>query len=453
MTLQGNPRHADRATWAVLGLALAAAIVMRYQAIVVYGGTGDFIAWAAVNHAGGLTPGYLALAGELLAGRYPFLGYPPGYPAFIAAVRLAGIDDLQGLRLVQAAIDSLGVLLVYFLLRRAGLGRALSLCASATYAAYPLFAAGSTLILAEFVSPFLMLAALVLAVLWTDREPPSRALLAAGGLLLGFGALVRPDLLLLPGALAAWVLLRRPGRSTAAGLAIMLAAFAVPVASWGLHNRIQHGHWVFTSTAAGNSMWEGLGEIPNEHGYVLDDAVAGRIAASKGFAWLSVEANRYFMGEYLRAWREHPDFVARVIVTRWQRIATESEVWLTQALPIVRLQQLFDVGGYVLVLGAVLLYPRSPVALLIVVLPIAYAMASIGLTHFEPRYTRYVHLSYLFASFLFAGFVLERLCAASGRLALAGVAVSCALTAWAVGAALVTVTEQASIARAAGGSS
>lgn len=449
MTCAGDSPARRGAALVFLGLAFGAALYMRQQVIVAHGGTGDYLAWAAANYVGGITPGYLSLADELLAGRYTFLGYPPGYPAIIAALRLAGIDDLHAVRFVQAAIDSLGVPLAYFLLRRAGLGVTLSLCAGTAYAAYPLFAAGSTMLLAEFISPVFMLAGLALAVALSDREVPPRAFLAAGGFLLGAGALVRPDMLFLPFVLAAWMYFRRPGRRAAADLAIFVVASAVPVAAWGLHNRLQHGHWVFTSTAAGNALWEGLGEIPNEHGFVLDDAVAGRVVQEKGYAWLSVEADRYLRSEYLRAWRENPEFVARVIATRWKRIATESEGWLLQAVPIVRLQQLFDLGGLVLVIGALALYPRSPVVVLIVALPIAYAMASIGLTHFEPRYTRYVHLSYLFAAFLIAGLVIDRVGQLSGRVAVAGLVFAGALTAWASGAALHAAMDEANAVRAA----
>ena len=69
------------------------------------------------------------------------------------------MDDLQAMRVAQAVIDCAGVPLVYFLLRRAGLALALALCGAAIYAVYPLLAFGSIFLLAEFMSPVLMLGA------------------------------------------------------------------------------------------------------------------------------------------------------------------------------------------------------------------------------------------------------------------------------------------------------
>ena len=151
--------------------------------------------------------------------------------------------------------------------------------------------------------------------------------------------------MLLPGLLALWLLWRHASRQGLAAAAVLVAAFAVPISAWGLHNRVQHGHWIFSTTGGGNALWEGLGALPNDYGYVLDDQKAGESLRRKGMSWLSVEADRYFKSEYLRAWREHPEFVLRVIAWRWRHLLTDSETWLPEAASAFRLKRMFDLGG------------------------------------------------------------------------------------------------------------
>lgn len=435
MTFPGNPRRADWATWAApaaLCLALAVAMFVRLQAIAIQGGEFDYLEWAMKHYFGGITPIYLKLSSQILSLQYTSLAYPPGYPALLAAFQVAGIDGLQSMRVAQAAIDCAGVLLAYFLLRRAGIGTALALCGAAVYAMYPNWAFGSTFLLAEFISPVLMLAALALVVSCGERERPSPALTVLAGIALGLFAMIRPDFLLLPGLLALWLAWRHRNRRGLAAAAALIAGFAIPVSGWGLHNRVEHGHWVFSTTGGGNALWEGLGALPNDYGFVLDDKKAGEYLATKGLTWLSVEADRHFRSEYFRAVREHPEFVLKVIAYRWRHVASDSEGWLPEAGSTWGLKRLFDYGGVVFVAIAALLHRRSPVRLLLILTPVLYALGSIGMTHWEPRYGRYVHLSYLFSLILIIDWLAAR---AGRRLRWAGLAIlalPCAWTAWAV---------------------
>ncbi len=439
MTEGKDPRghRATPAVLAALGAAVVLAMAVRLLAIAIQGGGTDYIPWALKNYFGGITPAYLKLADALLDFRYAIdqtaLGYPPGYPAVLAAFKLAGIEDLQSMRVAQAAIDCAGVPLTYFLLRRAGLHLALALCGAVLYAVYPLWAFGSIFLLAEFASPVLMLGALALTVHCGDRERPAPALLAITGVYLGIAALIRPDLLLLPGMLGAWLVWRHTNRRGLAAAVVLLAGFAVPMSGWGLHNRLVHGHWIFSTTGGGNALWEGLGALPNPYGFVLDDRKAGEVLQSKGMKWLSVEADRYFRSEYFRAWREHPEFVLSVIKWRWTSLLTDSEKWLPEAESTFRLKRFLDLGGVILVLAAAVAFRRSPVRLLIAVVPVVYALGSIGMTHWEARYVRYVHFSYLFSLLMLLDLAVAHAGRLSRRAGLAALALPCAATAWAAG--------------------
>ncbi|MBL0141883.1 MAG: glycosyltransferase family 39 protein [Betaproteobacteria bacterium] len=427
------PRAQPGAVWVALILAVAAAIYVRVQAIAIQGGEVDYLVWATKNYFGGITPMYLKLANDVIALDYTSLAYPPGYPALLAAFRLAGMDGPQTMRVGQAVIDCAGVPLVYFLLRRAGLATVLALCGAVLYAVYPLWAFGSTFLLAEFISPVLILGALALTVICAAGDRPRHAFCAATGVYLGIAALIRPDMLLLPGLLALWLLWQHANRRGIAAVAVLVAAFALPIAAWGLHNRVENGHWVFSTTGGGNALWEGLGELPNDYGFVLDDRKAGEVLQQKGMKWLSVEANRYFTSEYFRAWREHPEFVLSVISWRWRHVLTDSENWLPEAGSAYGLKRLFDFGGMAMVTFATLLYLRSPRRLLLVLVPVIYALGSIGMTHWEARYVRYLHLSYLFAFLMLFDYLAGRVGERFRRTGLGILAIACAVTAWVAG--------------------
>ena len=49
------------------------AIFVRTQAIAIQGGEADYLAWAMKHYFGGITPGYLNLAGHLIAWNYASL--------------------------------------------------------------------------------------------------------------------------------------------------------------------------------------------------------------------------------------------------------------------------------------------------------------------------------------------------------------------------------------------
>lgn len=444
-------RTSPRKSLGIAGMVTACmilAVAMRVLAITGYGGGTSYLEWAKVNYFGGITPTYLMMSSEAMNLSYSSTAYPPGYPIFLAIARLAGANELHAIRIVQALLDSIGAALSCWILIRAGARPALAVCAAAVYATYPLWAVGSTFLLAEFASPVMMLAIMGLLLSGGDRPTPGVLVCALCGAIAGLASLVRPDLLLLPLALGAWLLWRHSGRQGVAAVAALWIAFAIPVGAWGLHNRLQHGHWIFATTAGGNTLWEGLGSLPNDYGYELSDERAAAILRQKGFAWHSVDADRYFKSEYLRAWKDHPEYVISVIVNRIRFVLMDSEVWLPESRPLYLLKRAFDYGGAFLVLGVLWLVRRSHNAVLVVALPAFYAVASLGMTHWEARYGRYVHLSYLFSLVLLASYVVDRL-PRLPRLGATVVAGLCVATAWAAADALLRAAETAGRAREA----
>src|SRR5689334_408430 len=93
-------------TTAAMLAIIALALVARLYFLSVSGGyETDQVAWANQFFFGGLTQVYLAMRDALISGHaepkmWPYL---PGYPAFLAALKLAGVDDLRWVRIVQTA--------------------------------------------------------------------------------------------------------------------------------------------------------------------------------------------------------------------------------------------------------------------------------------------------------------------------------------------------------------
>jgi hypothetical protein len=406
-------RAAWWATAAGLAGTVALAFGVRLAYLVLHGGTGDYFAWCGLhfNCAAHL---YEEWAADLCAGLgYAKLGHPPGYPCFLALLRALGLDDL-GQRVVQGLIDSGGVLAVALLLRRAGQGAGWGLLGGLVYAVYPVWSAGCVQIEAAGLTPSLILWCLV-ALVEAGHAGRRWPWFAAGGAV-GLACLIRSDLLLLVGPALAWAVIQTNGRRRWWACGLVALGYALPNGAWMAHNAWRHGHFVH-GTGGGYALWEGLGEFPNDHGYVLSDGYVRDMLAEKGIDTLSVEADAYLKRDYLRAWREDPGFVLSAMARRWQQIAFEAYPWNPAAFR--GLQKRFDRFGLLALAAAVALYRRNRPALLVTMLPLAYACLSIGVTHYEPRYVFYVPLSYLFASVLLLAAAWQGLARWSRRAAVA----------------------------------
>lgn len=367
---------------------------IRLQFINILGGTGDYINWAKENYFGKITSIYYFLSDIILTDqKYNALNYPPGYPIFLTFLKLFNLD-LQSIRIIQALLDSLSIFAIFILLRRAKISFFFSILTCYIYAIYPLWAGGCTFILAESLSHILFLWILVLLIYTSEKNSIFLSLLT--GILLGFSSLCRPDLILLIIPAFFWILWQQKYKKRIISIIFLLTGFMVLIGFWGYHNKKNHGTWIFTSTTGGAALWSGLGEIKNNYGYVLNDLYVSEMLKEKGMRWLSIESDKYFKKEYLKAWKEHPQFVIKVIWERWKKIIFESERF-SFIYSFRNLMDFMDKLGFCFLLISIWLNRKNPIILLITILPLFYALFSIGLTHYEPRYVRYVHFSYLFS--------------------------------------------------------
>ncbi len=378
--------------WTVAVIAAVAAI-LRIDAVLAYGWP-DYLSWARANYAGVLSGAYWSLAGRLLEdGTYDALFYPPGYPAFIAAIRALSGDSMTALRVIQGVLDAAAVAPLYYVLRWFGLARPFALLGIIFYAVHASFVFGPSSVLGESLAPALWITELALLVHILKTRAAWAAVIL--GLAAGFHVLVRPDHLFFIGLALVIVLLRFGFRGTGRAL-LMAAGFVVLLFPWGLHNKTTHGAWLFTTTGGGVALWEGLGILPNDQGWVTDDIHWIRFLRDRGMAWHSIEANDLFMGMFLDAVAEHPGHYLRATATRAWRMLSRHDSQRPRGLGY-RPMRLFSTIGVALLLGACWIRRKEPVIALVLALPALHAVVSLAPVHWEPRYTRYLQLSYIAA--------------------------------------------------------
>ena len=165
----------------------------------------------------------------------------PAYPVFLGLLVPWRSANLTILRVSQAAVASIGCVLVFWLTDRI-VGRRAAMAAGAVYALDPLLVIGAGLLYPEAVAA-LLLPLIVLAAL-NASQMDRLGWSAMSGVLLGLLALLRPVGLILPPVIGGWIALTAPGKPErrlahlgALGLAVLLI-----LAPWTLRNyRVHNG--------------------------------------------------------------------------------------------------------------------------------------------------------------------------------------------------------------------
>ncbi len=377
-------------------------LVLRWYYGRITGGAGvesfsEYVNWSMENYFGGISVGYFHFADQIVEGR-PYLtsAYPPGYPAFLAVFKWLGYSNPFFARVAQFGIDSAGVVLIAALVLRIFSSQMAALLAALIYAILPIWVFGSSILLAEAFSPVLFLGIVLTLWIFYDTRHFLYGILAGG--LTGFAAIFRPDLILLIAPVLLWIFVHsRVGKGTRNTIAA-LVAFAVFILPWGIHNYQTHGRFNLTSNAGGYALWSGLGVLPNKYGYYVSDDRAIKRLNKLGIVWDSYERGDFFMKEYLAAWRDHPGHVIKTIFHRLKTMPL-SQKYVFYPNYLKTLNKKFAMLSLVAlaILSLLLLRQKRYWALSIVLLPLFYAMGTLGLIYYEPRYVRYISLTYVLA--------------------------------------------------------
>jgi 4-amino-4-deoxy-L-arabinose transferase-like glycosyltransferase len=161
---------------------------------------------------------------------------PPLYPALVAGVGfVAGIDNLQAVRLVQILL-SLGNVVLIYVLGRQMFSHRVGLIAASLFCFYPSLVVYDFLILSEVLFTFLL--TLTVAACVQLLKDSSFSAAAVAGSALGLAALTRSVLWPFPLLLCPMILLLSPAvLQRRAGLAaLVLASYAAVVAPWAVRN-------------------------------------------------------------------------------------------------------------------------------------------------------------------------------------------------------------------------
>jgi 4-amino-4-deoxy-L-arabinose transferase-like glycosyltransferase len=182
---------------------------------------------------------------------------PPLYPFAVAgAYAVFGQGNLQAVRLLQAGLSLLNVLLLYRLGASLFCARVGTLAAG-LYCFYPSLLGFNSLLLTEVL--FTLLLCLACAALIRSVRRESLLDMAGAGMLTGLGALTRSALLLLPAFLIPYLLCAWSGRLQRRCLAgaVLVAGFAVVVAPWVIRNTILERTVVTIDTLGGRNFMMG----------------------------------------------------------------------------------------------------------------------------------------------------------------------------------------------------
>ena len=142
--------------------------------------------------------------------------------------------------------------------------------------------------------------------------------LLALGVLTGLGIYFRPGVAILPPLLAIATIptlgLRRA--IVAGGVPFVVAMLLM--APWTIRNAVEYDAFIPNRIAAGQSLWEGMGELDNDFGAVLDDVATERQVETErpDLEYGTPEYDAYLQDKAVEAIKEHPAFYARLLAHR-----------------------------------------------------------------------------------------------------------------------------------------
>ncbi|HYT76235.1 MAG TPA: hypothetical protein VEL79_15870 [Vicinamibacterales bacterium] len=221
---------------------------------------------------------YLALARSIARGdgfRYPAdeppagtgqqFGRAPGYPVFLAVLRVTEpvAHVPRRVQLAQSIVGAIGVWLIAAIATRAAGSRA-GIAAAAIAAVYPPLVTLPAYALTETLYSTVALGAALLLEKRGSRVEHRGSSIGGqlvldsrpsilGGLLTGIGILIRPVMAFFVPMAVAWMLWRR----RPADAAVFLLVAALCVIPWTLRNHRVYGRWIAVASEGGVTFWTG----------------------------------------------------------------------------------------------------------------------------------------------------------------------------------------------------
>lgn len=332
---------------------------------------------------------------------------PPGEAVVLAALWKITSERWLPYQLLMVALGALMAPLVFqtsFMLFER---REAAYVATLLYAVFPPLAWLSTIPHLDAWAVDLTIVATWLLLRARGTDWSTRSLLAVGAVV-GAGCYFRPELVLLAPLIAAAMWQGR-WRETFRIAAIPTAVAVLIVAPWTIRNAVIFHQFIPIRTGTGQALWEGLGELPNDFGAVLNDVVTQQQVhrARPGLVYGTPAYDLYLQAKAIRAVEQHPLFYARLVAHRAldATVALNNNAWTANmSVPVERLAGWIEPFLFLVSLAVVAVtrrrYARSHLVLLAVVVA---TVVPYLLLHMEPRYALPASFAYL----IWAGLAVE----------------------------------------------
>ncbi|MCX5642132.1 MAG: glycosyltransferase family 39 protein [Candidatus Omnitrophica bacterium] len=242
------------------------------------------------------------------------LNRPPMYPGFLAGIYFFCGHNFLAVRIVQALLDSVTCLLVFFIGKRVFGDKRPAFLGGLLTAVSPSLIAATSYILTETLTAFL-LAASVLLMIKAQAERKKEVWLFSG-IVLGLATLTRPVTILFPFFLLAGFLVFSLQKARSVLLvAIFCLGMALPILPWTVRNALVFHRFIPVSVGSGFNLWVGS-YLPWNGDYNWKD-LSDSQELVKGLP--QIEADQKFFAEGVKNIRQHPAAYALLCVKKISR--------------------------------------------------------------------------------------------------------------------------------------
>ena len=242
---------------------------------------------------------------------HPAVDQMPGLAGVEALVWWStGRETYGSIEWLQVLLDTVMVLLVYWIGRRLTKSSRVGILAALLYAVWPGAIVMATRPILDTWAAFFLIAS-VAAFVWARDDPTSYRRLVVLGLIAGLGIYFRPFIVFVPPLLALIAMPRVSWRRRVLWLAAPTAVALLVLAPWTIRNAYEFHRFIPTRTGLGQAVFEGFGKATSDTG-------AARYVRSKGSraAYGSPGYDTTLLNSALRSIRNNPVGYFRLVGER-----------------------------------------------------------------------------------------------------------------------------------------
>ncbi len=239
--------HAQSIVWGLIGLVLVAGAIYAWW-------LGDRLRYIDEQDYFTLAENLIRFRAFTSDGIHPAAFRPPGYPFFLAALRIFGAP-IFALRMLNFLALAGIIMLLQCLSLRLFQNRSISMVTAALPLCYPVLFYTAGALYPQIIGAFLLL--FVMFILSNGKITTGQLLLA--GVATSGLILIIPAMGFIVPVFALWVWLRRHSHHWRDAILISIIGLLLP-AVWSVRNRVLFSEWVFVSANSGLNLFLGNSE-------------------------------------------------------------------------------------------------------------------------------------------------------------------------------------------------